>query len=393
MQLLKMKKNDFVNAGVFFFSFLAITLLLLQALSSFSNTLLLYMGVILVGAFFAAWAQVVPERRISSILLLIAFFGVFFVFAFRDATAIDDKSYLRMFNNVRQNGVIGYYNGGGGVEIGYIALLWLIGLFSDEYVAVQIVTAIVPFLLFYISFLKLKKEISWFVSFYLFCTCFYFQMLAVNLSRMFIAVSIIVFAINYLLKDKKKAFCICVLIAALFHISSLFLLILLFFSGTVNRIEKRRWLLYFGSIAVLLIISLLIVPLMSDRYDIYSNIKFDSNSIFSHLTRIPLVLLFAFFEQYVRDETAKKKIKMMHYVFIFAVFIDLSGLLISFGRLVFFFDMFFVFGISMLYKKIGRIPQILMLAILCFYGGLYVYVTQFTTHMANLFPYNNICFI
>lgn len=363
---------------------------------NFQKTYYFYLLVVSVAIVLAKLATLTDSKIMFIFFYSASFFCLYFVLGFRNFSALDDHSYIRIFSEVSADG---WWNRflRTNMEPGYLILNQLVSLFTKDYLIMQLITSFIPLYLFYYAFYKMKNMISLPLAVFLLSTLMYFQVLSVGIIRMFIALAIVFNAYYYIPQKKIMKYVYLILTASIFHYSALFMLILLYFIIDKKEIRKKikKFLVaaFLGIPLIFYFVAALLVPLLGSRYQIYGTInKFDIG--FANFNIIPLILLVYIF----RNSISKK-----HYD-IFMLFISILSLsaifsfynsLFSLGRLIFYGNMgFFVLGPMVKNSLSKKSSEIIFTLLVLLYGLLYLYVTQFTleSHVPALFPYQNIFF-
>lgn len=360
------------------------------------KTTLFYCGVVLLSTFFASVAEQSKNLITFRLNMLLSFTTLFFVYAYRNFSAIDDPSYIRIFHNISTHGAIEYFKFST-MEPGYIILNSIVSFFTDDYLYMQLLTSFIPLFLFYYGFEKYKHLISLPTAVFLLSTMIYFQMLAVALVRMFIALAIFFVALRYIPEQKPKKYIASILLATSFHYSAFFMIFLVYFAINKKNLSKKVVRMYsslfIASPFVFIMISRIIVPLLGNRYSSYGSVQ-AINIGFDALTTLPLIILLLFFFKGFK-ETEKLYFKLFVFVYAISLIISLFGGMVSLGRLVFYCYTAFIAAAAMVHKA-NRFnsTKIIFASIIIFYGFLYLFYSQFINeqHIQNLFPYQNIFF-
>lgn len=360
-------------------------------------TAFFYSMVIILAVFFADLAELSKNYRLFyNIFLFISFFILFYIYGFRNFTATDDPSYIRIFTEVANIGWFDYFKMTT-MEPGYLLLNRVISLFTSDYLYMQLITSFIPLFLFYIGFHKYRNSMSLPMGVFLLCVMLYFQMLAVGLVRMFIAMAIIFNALQFIPQLKPKKYITYVIMASLIHYSSFIMIFLVYFAinklNLKNNVKKIYLLtLVIAPIAVVFI-SRVLVPILGSRYQGYSEIG-SINLGLEAFTTLPIIILFLYFYKYFTGEESLE-FKFLMFLYSLSLVISIFGDMIGLGRLIFYSYCAFILLASKIYKKINdkTIGQFFGV-LLIFYGLLYLYFTQFLNinNVPTLFPYINIFF-
>jgi hypothetical protein len=361
------------------------------------GTGLFYITVITSAVVFAFLAQRSKSLIMFNFNLFISFLILFFILGFRNISGIDDPNYSRIFYEVNTIGWVEEFKIST-MEPGYLILNRVVGLFTNEYIYMQILTSFIPLSIFYASFKKYKNFIDIAFAVFLLATTIYFQILSTALVRMFIAVSIIFRALYYIpFKDTKK-FIFHVFIASIFHYSALFMSILIYFTIDNKKLGKKakRFVVvaFLLTPVIFITISSYLVPLLGARYSGYGTIGSFIPSIWDFST-IPLLLVLLYFYRKKEGITHGYFLVGMSLLTMTSV-LSIYGNLVSFGRLIFYTNcsLFLVAPIVGQSIKGSNVKRILFYAIVIAYCIFYLYRTQFLLehHIPNLFPYENVFF-
>lgn len=361
------------------------------------RTSLFYCVVILTSVTLASFAELIQKNKIFyNLFMFSSFFVLFFIYGFRNYTAIDDPSYINIFENVSRLGWYEYFKIST-LEPGYLLLNSIVRIFTDNYLYMQLLSSFIPLALFYYGFHKYRKLISIPTAVFLLCSMIYFQMLAVALVRMFIALGIVLVAFRFIPEKKPKKYILYILAAGMFHYSSLFLVFLVYFSLNKENLKRKTakiyTLLFFLSPIIFIAIGKFIVPLLGSRYIRYGSIDF-INLSFGAFTTFPLVLLLIFYNNKFLN-IDKLYFKLFVFVYAISIIISMFGSMVGLGRLLFYSYAAFILAVSMINEKVKFNPnKIIFMFIIIFYGFIYLFYSQFTNnlHVPNLFPYQNIWF-
>ena len=168
-----------------------------------------FVGICLV-SYVCSW---LAERTNKRVYMFIS--GVILVFysGLRDiSVGIDTKTYYYNFLKIK-NGVKVYIN-----EKPFVIIVRFLFNIFDDPTAILFIMSAITIGLFYFSFWKLKDEysISWMVLIFIF---FYFAR-SMNISRQYLAWSIVFYAITCLFQQKIIKSCVFIIIAMCIHLSA-----------------------------------------------------------------------------------------------------------------------------------------------------------------------------
>ncbi len=393
-------KDEKMRIVLFVAVYFLSSVLLSSIFAQYSSSITLYMVLEFFSITFAFINDSHKKAHYKNSLLFTLLYLLipFIIFAYRASTGLDDPSYQRMFYSIIQGGGARYFSDTF-VEPGYVLLLSIIGKFTNDYINVQIVTALIPFAIIGRALCKMKKSVNCSAFIYVFYMFFYYHMLSVNLSRMFIAIAIVLLGITYLMEGDKKKYIIYVIAAAFFHYSALFMLLFSYLSEVVKKnVKKKSWtiFIYLMIPVAFIIIGRYIIPLMGNRHGSYTLHVPNISDLIGCLTKLPTILLFSYGIKYIDfDSEESNKAKILNSIFCFSVMIEISGLFIDFGRLIFYTNICMVIEYALLTKHIRNGKYNIMLtSLITAYGFLNLYVTQFLvkTHATTLLPYRGVLF-
>ncbi len=395
----KSYKNERLLINYLILVFYIITAFLMSYLltNEYLKTSIFYCSILLLAVLFASLAEHTNNTLIFHFCMFASFFMLFFTYGFRNFSAIDDPSYIGIFENTLSLGWFEYFKSST-IEPGYLILNDIVGTFTDDYLFMQLITSFIPLFIFYYAFNKYKKLISLPMAVFLLCSMLYFQMLSVALVRMFIAISIIFLALGYIPERRPVKYITLTLIATFFHYSAFIMILLSYFAINKKNLSKKVSRIYTSlfllSPFVFIAIGKLVVPILGSRYQQYGSINYGINFDFSTFSTVPLIFLLLFFIKKFKD---KEQLYFKFFLFVYAisVIISLFGGMTNLGRLIFYSYAAFIFCASMVSNKIRfNTSKIIFTSIVIFYGFLYLFYSQFTNeqHIPYLFPYNNILF-
>ena len=359
-------------------------------------TTLFYNAVILTAVLLAAMAERTRTQVGFNILFFLSFLVLFFTLGFRDFSGIDDPAYIKIFNNVVQYGWLSVFKSTT-MEPGYLLLNYGVSLLTGDYFCMQFITSFIPLFLFYLGFRKYRNVMSMSMAVFLLSTMIYFQMLAVSLVRMFIALSIVFNAMYYVPQRDTKKYISLVLLASTFHYSALFMLVLTYFSlnqkNLSNKAKRFVALGFAGTPVAFVIIAQYLVPRMGVRYSGYGSLGSLELSLGSFDTLPLLVLLLLNYKRI--DAYQVEFFKLFVSTFALSSIISFYSSMVSLGRLIFYANSAFFVAAPMVSRALNNdYSKVLFCVLIIMYGFLYLYRTQFCldAHIPFLFPYRNLFF-
>jgi len=224
-------------------------------------------------------------------------------------------------------------------------------------------------------------------------------MLSVGLVRMFIAMSILFWAYEYIWDKKPFKYLLFIAFGMLFHISSIFMIILIVF--TFKKIDiKSSWKII--SLATLIstpivfyLVSTVVVPLLGQRYQGYAvGINYFNISL-NDFNILAFVLLGLYYKKYISDKF-QKIFLIGIFLLVLTVIISIFGTIGMLGRLIFYTNLGLMFVLPIGYSSIPNKTwhKIIYGLIIISFCVFYLSRTQFflEPQNANIFPYRNIYF-
>lgn len=318
---------------------------------------------------------------------------MFFICGLREPIFTDDYQYSRIFHSI--NGVFLNIFANQN-EKGYLFLNYIISVFTDEYRIAQIVIIGFGFVFLYKGVTRLQKTIqsSFIVMYYFFAVLFRFS--GAGLVRIQIAVSIFIYAVSYLEKENAKKFLFTIMIASLFHRSSLAALILLlpyYMNYSFRNTKYNHTLLLALTVVIFLLFDPFITFLASylgGKYSQYTHISNFSLSVLS-IFYICVFIYAKFIKKYISQENIKFY-DICLYMLLVAIIFDVF---FAFGRINFYFLFSFPFIIGYIWKNSKKMfPKITCGGLFLFFIAMYFKGGQLNDiYIVNFFEnYKNIIF-
>lgn len=386
----KSEINIFLIGSIIYF-FLAYLLYKVMP-SENCSTVVFYIGVITWAVFFAFLADVFYNISwLSKLFWIFSFIGIFLLLAFRNYSGIDDHTYSKIFYIIKDIGPVKYFINTT-TEPGYLLLNYVVSKFTNDYMYMQMISVFIPLFLFYKVFYEEHYCLP--LSVFLFITLWVFQVLSHGLVRMFFAGGIVFYAIRYLNEQKPKKYILSILIASLFHYSSLFFLIFIYF-GMKNVNAKMRKKITFLSFIIMPIIFVLIakmiVPHLGSRYNKYLDISQLSINI-NYFDTLPIIIYIIYQGKNIREKILRNKFLIYSAIYSFSVIISISSSLVKLGRIDIHIKLLLFILFPLIYKK--GINKLTTAILIIAYGFLYLYYSEFiqTLTFDFLFPYRNLFF-
>ena len=312
-----------------------------------------------------------------------AFLGMIFpcfIMGTRNKTGVDDIPYEKIFENVRQYGLLHYYEDGRSTEPGYVLINYIVDLLGGSFHWVIFVCAVIFCILIYKIFEYESDKISMGWMFFVFFTMQYFYYVF-GIMRLSLGVTIGVYGLRFLMKGNRKKFILTTLMATTCHYSALILFVLIpltkWEEHTPEELEReeafkkrggfkqkhglrqgvliyRRQLLLAMLVAMpvaFLLASKLIIPLLPPRYWRYAGNKFIL-SIGSVLDKLPLLILFTMAEKRLIELNKHNELYLL--MFKFSFIMELYSKMLSITRVNWYFWLGMCFLIPSFFKCIKK---------------------------------------
>jgi hypothetical protein len=254
----------------------------------------------------AIWLAYIARNKSNAIYLKFAFVVVFLFLALRYNYGNDYQSYYEMFRKISSDSNIGYFRGDLRAEAGWILVCRLFKRFG--YFA--LIAAIAMF-----NSVVIYRFVAKYVSprYYWFAVFFYtfnpnIMLIQLSAIRQSIAISIFLLSVEYLYRRMAIRYCLCILVAALFHATALVLLPLVLL-GVVNfRFNRLTAIAVFAGYLSLfrvrsdIVASLYVFVLINvGEYSSYLR-ESDANPGLGYALYTVLLLLVLYYAKYSRRE-------------------------------------------------------------------------------------------
>lgn len=361
-----------------------------------------YFGTIFIASFFAWLAQKFAKDKeskfkLNKIFWSLSILTLIITMGFRSiGVGIDDYAYNRIFNNVITHGPITEFLQTT-MEPGYLILNYIIGLFTKDFQAVLLITSCIPIMLYYKAIEYERKNVNLFLAVFLFGALMYLYFFGII--RLFIAASIVTYALRFVFEKKNIKYVFFVLLATSFHYSAIFMLFLLYFSmekeENPRKISSIILLVVVAMPIIIIVVSQVIFPSMGDRYQGYTTINSFKLSI-DQFDKLPITLLALFL--YKDLVKLNKNAKIYITLCALTTVISIYSTVVAIGRIQWYLN----FSICILLplsvrainkNKLYKFWNILFVPIIICYGILYSYQTITIQESNQRMPdYSNVLF-
>lgn len=282
------------------------------------------------------------------------------------------------------------------LENGYKFLCVLIRNLTTNYSVFLFVVAIITVFPVYYVMQKYREYLDVPITVMVYAAIYYFQ--GLSLLRIFIAASFCLLSFDAIIEKKYVFSIIFVVIASLFHVTSIIMLLPCFFMGL--RVSKKIILAGLAAVIVVLVVSRYQLALiMTGRYSVYgvsTELSFGMEVVYYY---VPLIMLFFLVAQMIRNNKIndmQKRLFEISFIWVLlGAFIGvLSYVIPIFGRMyVFTIPVVLFLGVSLqITKQISpKLFYIFRVAVMCYLLFRFqIYINGYY-ELDGIMPYKN-CF-
>lgn len=267
----------------------------------------IYYGSILLAAFCAWLAQKFAKEKdekfklnksfwILSIAILTIVIG-----CRKSGVGVDDWQYELIYKRTLEHGPIAEFIQEK-MEPGYLLLNYIVGIFTSDFQVFLFIISLISILFYYKAIEYERKNVNLFLTVFLFGTIMYLYFFGII--RLFLASSIIAYALRFVFEKNSKKFILFTLLATSIHYSAIFMLFLLYFSTEqYDKPRKTRniiLLVIVGMPALIFLVTHFIFPIMGQRYAYYLTVSEFTISL-DQFDKIPIVLLALIFYNQIKS--------------------------------------------------------------------------------------------
>lgn len=229
-------------------------------------------------------------------LILLSFLSLYF---YRDyGIGTDTLNYIPIFQAIIDSNSIVDYSLDYEVEIGFSAVVYFFSLFSNNYFYLFSCLTAIIYINIIISLSKFKVSFALFLP-SLFCV-FQIYFYSFNILRQAIAISFVMLATSYLIKNRNKTFFLYCFIGFLFHYTSIFSF-LFYFVYKFRFIIVKFW--YLSVLGILFLLGFVFNYIIGnfDKYSAYnvSDSITQSSGILISIFYISLFLISVFLKRFI----------------------------------------------------------------------------------------------
>ena len=360
-------------------------------------TFIFYAGSLLLSMLFVYLSEMTKKRGYSIMLFLVGLFILGCAMAFKLPDAFDDDAYMKIFRRANNPSLYAYLMETSH-EKGYLLFNWLIHrITAGNYNNFKAIITFISFFIWGMAFRKVgyMKGSQMFMVLFLW-SHFYFFVMNAGLIRIFIAIPIVFIAVTCIWKNQWNKFFLWIIAASLFHLSSLVMLLLLFFKLN-QKFNYNHWIFFtflsfFVVVIALLTMAQFLVPLLGDRYESYQNVSDISFNVGSFTTLPVWIACFYFYKNMpkVSLEYRRKFIIGMLLLSLSIVF-SVAVTIVHVGRIIFYSYLGLLIVVSAIFQiKTRDFTDFILKCLLIVYSLVYVMSTTLTnSYCTKLFPYES----
>ncbi len=305
--------------------------------------MIVYILMLIISIIFLILAQKTKHKKLEILYYILATLPFFIVSSFRYGLGVDyHKRYVWDFSNMSKGMDIP------NLEIGFKLLIQFIQLFSNDYVWIFIISSAIIIGCIMTTIVKKSNNVILSVLIFFVCGHFFYSL---NIMRQYVAIAIILFSYQFLLKKKQKIwYALGVILATTIHSTSIVMLALLFLDkkmlGNIKVVLPITAIILILNTKLFDIIGLLI---QNTRFSIYLTGKLAVGDI-SVVLMIENILLYLgmyyiYKKNQKRDIISTEDILFLNIQAITVVIIALGAIHSLFFRIAFYFSIFQVISI------------------------------------------------
>lgn len=356
------------------------------------GSLIFYLCVFLLSAALMYYGQKRNNKIITGLSLAIPVI----IASLRYNVGTDYVNYVTIYNNVSGLSLGQFLTDSTlGIEIGFYTLIKLSELISNNSLFLFAISSFLTILFFHLGVVRYRLKHPALV--YLLFLLIIFP-LTLNVVRQGIAISICFYALAFIIEGKPKKYFFWIIMASLFHTTSLFLLPIYFLRKIIKNQKKNLYLLFFLKMAAVSIGVYLLLPYMFEllatipsfeKYEKYQTLVAEGNNYTLYLQFIVLLIIIAL----SRWTILKDNVMNIYFYFLFFAILELVFTTLGFSsafikRIALYFSFFSLIlltnTIDIFSDKLGRF---IMYFFIIIYGILYFYLAYYQLGQADIIPY------
>lgn len=312
--------------------------------------------------------------------IIIPFFLIFISFVRNYSVGTDTQNYLYIFHNLSD------FTNGIKEPINYF-VNYIIHILTDNYSIVILIGSIVTHVLIFKSIDYYLTGKLKYLSVWIYCCLYY--LLTYNISRQLIALSIIFYGLQFILKKDLKKYLLCCLIATCIHNTAVICTVF-YFVNIFDRfkIKQSKYLYYL----FILILSFISAPLMSfilNKLIFWNNYSFSSTFKFGFLWEYRFVLILIFLVECNIIKVTDKNYTFLQRIFLITIPLRTLGYGDPvFMRIALFTDIIQILLIPLIIGSISNKKMKVLISILAIIFFAYqFYYNFYLANTGEVFPY------
>ena len=339
---------------------------------------------------FSLFIDFSKSKFIRFFLYLLILFVFISLYYFRQSSiGTDTLNYIPIFQDIIRSHNVVEYSFDKNIEIGFSVAVYFLSLFYNNYFFIFAGLTSIVYINLIVAINNFKlNNVLFFAS--LFCV-FQIYFYSFNILRQAIALSFVILAVSYLLKNNNKKFLILCSMAFLFHYSSIFVFLFFFVYKFREKIAKYWYISVFGSLFVLdFLFNFLITSY--DKYNVY-DVADDITSSGGIFINLFYILVFSF-SVYVKKKIFCMTTEFYFFLALFGFYISLTLFFLTspflnqaMVRISLYFSWSSVFIILIIFKNI-RNSNMRYIINCCYYIFLFAFTTYFLSNAGyEVVPY------
>lgn len=294
----------------------------------------------------------------------------------------DYITYENIYYSILKTGTASY------AEIGFIKLNQLLGYLGFDSMSLFMVCGILFCFLIFTTIYKLS-EYPWISIAFLFIGCFYFASL--NGIRQWVAAAFVFYSTRYILKQEFIKFILCILLAQIFHVTSL-LCIILYFLPKIKLSKRHFFINIIIIICIFIGLSFIFKQTIYFTKYVYFFDEYASNISVQDLILRPILFLIS---TYYFIRTDNYKFNFFYNIQLISLFLCIFSIIVPIGmmtsRILFYFTIYEILIIpNLLFLEKNKINKIFLFLFLFLLYSSYFYIFIVLNGGHSVLPYKTI---
>lgn len=341
-------------------------------------------------------------RRKSGLFVSLSLFIPVVIAGFRYGVGTDYFSYIAMYNTHVKLSLTEFINENGLAEVMFFAIEKLSFLLFDDPRFMFFVSALLTVGFFYAGVRRLKLKYPGLIYFLYLMAIF---PVTFNAVRQGIAISIIFFALTYILEKKPTKYLLWTLVAGLFHISALLVLPIYFLGRFIINIKSKiainshfteRAGFFIRVSIVSLIISLVCISVFSivlsipgfEKYEVYLSFDEDINNNIFFVKLLLVMVMIVLNRQTVFKGDVRQNKLFLTFAIVEVTLLTLGFVSPFVKRAALYFSPFILLLLPNLIDILkGRLVKNMCYILIVLYGITFFTVSYYLLGQADVIPY------